>query len=434
MFEWLKKNRLSISLFMILVAGLLTRIYFVDKVVVGDLMNYAEWGQRLVESGPKNLYFSQGWYYSVPVYPPLSIWTFSGMFWLNEHRYVLAQLHNIIKIPPSIFIIYFYKWGYIFLLKLPSILADLGLSLVVYKLIFSLTKDRKRSLAGLLFYIFSPVTIFISGAWGQTDSIVALLGIFSFLLLIKKNYIFSIPVLFLSIYYKPSWAILGPFYLYILYMQKPKVSQLFLGGILTLLIFIISTAPFSEGNVFTYGWKLFRERYPLPIGIDGKASISAFNFQTIFFKIDIDYSHEKLFGITSGRWGILFYALVNVVAAINFKKQKSKLLGMLSGIFIVGMGSFIFMATMLERYFFPALVPMAVLMFSKPKILLWCVLMNIIFAANILYSFYHRGSDEISRPFTNSNFLLMRALSLLQVIGFTLITRNLLNFKHESRI
>src|SRR5512141_127781 len=111
MANWLKKHKLNISIFFILLAGLLIRTYFVNKVVVGDLLNYVEWGHRFAETGGKNFYFSEGWYYSVPVYPPVSILTFAAMDVLNQHRYVLAQLHNVIKFPPAVFIVYFYEWG-----------------------------------------------------------------------------------------------------------------------------------------------------------------------------------------------------------------------------------------------------------------------------------------------------------------------------------
>lgn len=425
MVNWLKKYKLNISIFFILLAGLLIRTYFVNKVVVGDLLNYIEWGQRFAVSGGKNFYFSDGWYYSVPVYPPVSILTFAAMDVLNQHRYVLAQLHNLTKFPPSAFIVYFYEWGSIFLAKLPGMLCDLGLSLLIYKLIFKLTKNTKKSLAGLLFFLFNPLTIFISGAWGQTDSVVGLLGLLSFLALLDGNIILSMPLLFLSIYFKPSWLIFGPFYLFIVYLTKPKISQFVTGILLTVLLFVVTTAPFSDGNVFSYGWKLFRERYPLPVGIDGKASISAFNFHTIFFKIDIDYSHEKLLGIADSKWGTFSFLAVYIYALINFAKQKNRLMGMLAGLFTIGMGSFTFMPTMLERYFYPGFAPLIILAFSKPKILAGLVLANLILIANAVYSFYRRSSDEIGRPFVNNNFLVIRILSVLQVINYFYLNKKI---------
>ena len=401
-----------------MIIGFLVRAYFIDKVVVGDLMNYAEWGQEIFVRGTNNYYYSDKWYYSTPVYPPISIFTFAGAYWLNEHRYILAQLHNITKIPPADFIIYFYQNGYIFLLKLLPIICDLLLSVLVYKLIFKLTKSYKKSFLGLIFFVLNPISIFISGAWGQTDSIVGILGIYSFLLLLDKKIAFSIPLLFTSLYFKPSWAIFVPFYLFLVYKTKPNFKHFVLGSLAALTIFVVTTAPFSDTNVFAYGWKLFREKYPLPIGIDGKASISAFNFQTIFLRLDIDYSHEKIMGVRSSFLGTIFYLIINYLAFKNFNKQKNKLFGMLSGIFMIGFGSFLFMATMLERYFFPAFVPMTVIMFSGINVFLEIVLINLILAANIIYSFYRRGSDEIAHPFIDNNFLLIRVLSLVQVSVF----------------
>lgn len=421
--RWLKKNEFNVLILLLLVLGFFTRTYFVDKVIVGDLMNYAEWGTRLTERGPRGFYFSEGWYYSIPVYPPVALWTFAGLHWLNEQRFLLPELHNITRFPPAAFIIYFYKWGNILLLKLPTILADLGLSLIIYKLILSLTGNKKSGILGMLFYLFNPITIFVSGAWGQTDSVVAVLGLISFLLLLKGNAAASIPIMFLGLYFKPSWAIFGPFYLYLLYYFRPKLSSVVLGAFFAIFIFVLTTQPFSEGSVLQYGWKLFRERYPLPIGIDGKASISAFNFQTIFFRLDIDYAREKLLAISAGTWGLVFYVLFNIFAFVNFDRQKNRLFGLVSGLFAIGMGSFLFMATMLERYFFPAFAPMLVLAFARPKILWAVVLSSFILAANIVYSFYRRGSDEIYHFFIDNNFLLIRLASALQVAIYFFILK-----------
>lgn len=414
--SWLENNKFFVGIFFVFILGFLVRIYFVDKVVVGDLMNYAEWGQVLATRGPQNYYFSEGWYYSIPVYPPLSIWTFSAAFWLNEHKYVLAQLHNFIKLPPAAFIVYFYKWGYIFLLKLPGILADLGLAFIIFKLIFKLTKNRTKAIWGSVFYLFNPITIFISGAWGQTDSVVALFGMVSFLLLLENKMTLSLPVLFLSLYFKPSWAIFGPFYLYLIYLLRPSFRQIVGGIIFSFLLFVLLTAPFSDGNVISYGWKLFKERYPLPIGIDGKASISAFNFHTIFWRIDVDYSHEKLLFLKSSNWGIIFYLFVNLFAMNFVRKSKDKLYGTLVGLYSVGMGSFLFMATMLERYFFPGFAPLIILTFIRPKIVFQSVAINFILITNIVYSFYRRGSDELYHFFIDRNYVAMRILSLVQVL------------------
>lgn len=410
MVNWFKKNLTTVLVVLILILGFFLRIYSVDKDIQGDVLVYKEWGQRLFQNGPKDFYYSDNWFYSSPNYPPIGQLAFSAVMWLNDKRFLLAQLHNLIKIPPADFIIYFYKWGDILMLKLLPILSDLGLGFVIYKIIIKITKNKIKGILGMCFFILNPLTIFLSGVWGQTDSVVALISTLSFLLLLNKNIIFSIPLMFLGLYFKFSWATLIPLYIFVLFKTKPKILHVLVGFLLSAAIFFLATQPFTDGNVISYGWKLFWDKYPIPFGVGGKASVSAFNFHTIFWKLDIDFY--------KGGWAIFVYAFFNIVAMFNFVKQQNKLLGMISGIFIAGMASFLFMPSMLERYFFPAYPAMVILAFSNIKLLVNLLIANLIFFANIVYAFYRRQSDEIYHIFIDINFLLIKTLSIIQTMVF----------------
>jgi len=423
-----KKYRKTILLLVLLLVGFLIRIYFVEKVVKGDILAYLEWGQKLVQLGFKDYYSRGGWYFTPPVYPPFAQLVFGGLYWLYDHKYVLAQLHNIIRFPPAAFIIYFYKYGDLLIMKLPGILSDLGLSLVVYKIILSLTKNVKKAFLGLSLFLFNPVTIFISGVWGQTDSFVALLGMLSFLALNSGRVMISIPLLFLSLYFKPSLGVFIPFYFYLLYTTKPKFSSILKGVAISLVLFLAITLPFANGNFIGFADFYIKHRLQLPLGI--MASNSAFNFQTIFFKIDRDFGSAKLFGVTSNTIGATFYILVNIITLYFVGKQKNKTMGLVVGFFMIGMGSFLFMSAMLERYFFPAFAPLVILMVVRPKLLFSLIVMNLILFANLVFAFYRRGSDEIDHPFTNNNFLLIRVLSTIQV-SIYLFASKMLQSKRE---
>lgn len=418
----MEKKTKYLIIFIILLAGFLLRVFLVDKSVVGDMLVNAEWGQKIVEGGTKAQYYRSDWYYTPPVYPPFSQLFFGGAYYLFENKYVIAQLHNQIKFPPSSFIIYFYKYGYYLLLKLPGILADLGLSIIVYKVILKLTGNIKKSFLGMSFYIFNPVAIFLSGVWGQTDSFVALLSIASFLLLNSGNVFISMPILLLSLYFKPSWAIFIPLYIFMIYIRKPSTKSIIFGMIASLVVFLIITIPFAQGSVIDFTWSLWTQKIPLPIGLIGKASNSAFNLYTIFTKIDITPSPKYL--------GLLFYLFINIFAFGVVKKQKNTILGLFTALFIIGIGTFLFMTSMLERYFFPGLVPFIILTFSRPKLFLSLIAMNIVFFANIIWSFYRRTSDEIGRPFVENNFLLIRILSLIQVWMYLSVSK-MVQFKRE---
>ena len=423
----LKKHRQTIFLFLLLVLGFLVRVFFVPYWVKinGDMLLYADWGEKFWEYGSQGFYFYKQWYYAPPNYPPIISLIYGGAFWLFEHKYVLAQIHNTIKVIPAVFIIYFYEHGYILLLKLPAILADLGLSLVIYKLLSKFTKDKKKAMIGMCFYLFNPVTIFLSGVWGQTDSLIALFALLSFITLINGKTFISLPLFFVSLYIKPNWAIFIPFYIFLVLIKRPKFRQLLTGGLLAFVIFIITTQPFAQDGVLSFASWLFGARIFPTARVAYKASVSAFNFHTIFLQIDYALENTKIAGIPANILGIISFAVINLVSFSYVKKRKISLFSVIFALFTIGFGSFLFLTNMLERYFFPAFVPMIIVMFTKPKAFIWGVLINIVVFANLVFAFFRRSMDEIANPFTNNNFLLMKALSAVNVASFLLFLKNL---------
>jgi Gpi18-like mannosyltransferase len=418
--DFFKKHKKVLLLGLILVVAFILRLFLVDKIIVGDLLAYLEWGQRYRDWGGEAFYFGKHpWLYSAPNYPPISTWIFAGLSWLFERRYWTAQLHNLIKFPPAVFIIYYYKYGEILLYKLLPIFSDLGLGVIIFAVINKLTKNYTKAIWGAAFFLLNPVTIFLSGGWGQTDSFVALVGIISFLLLSSKKYALSMLLFFFGMYFKPTWGLMVPFYLYVLYLKKPPLKSVLLGLLLMTVTLVIVSFPFAEGNLFLFTKKVWFDRYFLPIKSAGRASSSAFNFMTIFLKIDRDLFNAKILGlIPANLFGLLSYLVVNVFAFKYVKEHQNQLLSILVGLFVIGMGSFLFMSNMLERYFFAAYVPMIIVMFCEFKTFLWGLILNLILTANLFWSFYRRSSDEIDHPFTNNNFLLIRILSTMGVVSF----------------
>jgi len=420
-------NRKLLIIFF-LTLGFLVRTLFVKEGLNTDITVFAEWGEGFWERGAKNFYSKEGWYYTFPAYPPPSNLIFAFLSYLNEHRYILAQIHNTVKVIPADFIIFFGKtvpldplnqnYGYYLLLKLLPILSDLGISLLVYKIIFDITKHKVKSLLGFLLYLFNPVTVFLSGVWGQTDSFVSLFGFLAFVLIYYKKIYLSLPFFFLSLYLKPAWAIFIPIYLWILYLSKPKISHILTGGFLTLMIYLVTTTPFSNGNLIDFTKTMvFGYVSPFSKGT-AKASISAFNFYTIFFKIDRDLATKTIMGIPLNHIGIIIYTLINFFTFSYIKKEKNKLLAIVLGIFSVGLGSYLFLTNMLERYFFSAFAPLVILGATNSKFLKSLLIVNLILFANLIWAFYRRSSNEIDHPFTNYNFLLIRVLSLFLVIVY----------------
>jgi len=419
-----------ISLLVVVLIGFLIRLYFTRFGNFGDIVVFAEWGRRFWDLDLKEFYFDKNWYYSFPTYPPASILLYAGLYWLYDKRFVLAEIHNAVKIIPASFIIYFsepvpkdpflYGFGYFLLLKLPSILADLGIGLLIYKIVFDITKSINRAFLGLISFIFNPITIFISSVWGQNDSLVSFFGLFAFILLIYKKVWLSIPLLFISLYLKPNWIIFIPVYVLLVYLIKPNYRQLFYGIVLSILVYFITTLPFSRGNIFVFTKEIVLSNIlPSAKGV-GKASVDAFNFYALFYKIDSTPASSKLVGVPLSFFGILAYLVFVFQSFKNIVKTKTKELyfSIILSLYLMGMGIFIFSTGMLERYFFPALAPLIIIMFTKKPTLLPGILLQVVLFLNLIFAFYRRSSGTIDHIFTDGNMLLIKILSLLNILLF----------------
>src|SRR3989304_5770901 len=317
-----KKKEFLIAFFIF--AGLLVRLFYAPQFVVesGDIRLYADWGEKLIIYKPINFYTYPNWVYAPPNYPPLLSLIYGVAFWIYERKYYLAQLHNLIRIPPAIIIKFFYTHGYFVLLKLPGILADLGVSLLIYKFILEISKKTKAATLGLLFYLFNPVSIFLSSVWGQTDSLIAFMGLLSFYALYRGKIVLSLPLLFTSLYIKPNWGVFIPLYIFLLIVAKLKLENL----------------------IFS--------------------------------------------------------------------------------LFIIGFGAYLFLTNMLKRYFFAAFIPMIILMFSRPKLFVYGVLINIAVFANVFYAFFRRSKQVLAELFASLNFLPVRLFSAMNVLSFFLFLRS----------
>jgi hypothetical protein len=121
-----KLNKMAVLFFI----ALTLRLGLVFTAYHGDLNNNISWGTLAVERGLSGFYGSSDaddWEYSAPNQPPLSILMFAGVrvVWQVVEN-VSWWLNNNISIFPSPFIWFWEGRGMILLIKLPGILADLG--------------------------------------------------------------------------------------------------------------------------------------------------------------------------------------------------------------------------------------------------------------------------------------------------------------------
>ena len=166
----------------ILAGGLLLRVLlafvlFPKQGFSTDMQLFASWATTLARVGPGSFYATA----TGADYPP-------------GYLYILWLLGNA---PASALPL---------LLKVPAILADLGIALIVYVAARRSLGERAGLIAAAL-YLFIPVTWYDSALWGQVDAVGALLLIASLVLLIEKQSEAAIALAVLAILVKPQEAI-----------------------------------------------------------------------------------------------------------------------------------------------------------------------------------------------------------------------------------
>lgn len=114
---------------------------------------------------------------------------------------------------------------YNLVIKIPIIIANIGLAYLVADVILKNNGDLVSARNAWIFMLFNPFLIYAGAAWGQIDSIVAVLALSAIVLLFSGNYTFSAFLLALAISFKPIALPLAiiPF----LFLYRKSIRQTF---------------------------------------------------------------------------------------------------------------------------------------------------------------------------------------------------------------
>ncbi len=164
-------------------------------------------------------------------YPPL---------WPLLLGFIYRLTYNIV---PNLFL-------YNFAIKVPVIISNIGLAYVTKMLMQRLNMPKKTVQFAWLFLLFNPFTLLTTTAWGEFDTLIALLCVTSLYFLSKGKVVKSSVLLALSVVLKPiSIPLLGlP-----LFFSTPKNRQKNVIYILILLVMVLALwfLPFN-----LLGWTL----------------------------------------------------------------------------------------------------------------------------------------------------------------------------------
>lgn len=320
----IEKSNVKFIVFTLLMAGLLFRISLgtVMQGYSGDINLFKSWATSAANSLSKFYSSSKS-----SDYPPLYI-------------YVLAMVGKIASIGSM-------SKYYILLLKLPSILADVTTSYLIYK-IAKKHLSLEMSILLAAFYIFNPAIFINSTLWGQVDSFFTLIVISAVYMLSQKKLGFATLLFTLGVLMKPQGIIFLPVLFFELVKQR-KIKSFLKAAVIAIIAAIAIILPFSINKDPLWIFKLYSSsvaEYPY-------ASLNAFNFFSL-----IGANHVKdtstLFLLSYHNYGMIFIVLVTLFSWYIYIKGKDSTIAAASALIIMA-GVFTFSVGMHERYLFPAI-------------------------------------------------------------------------------
>jgi Gpi18-like mannosyltransferase len=410
----------------VVVGALILRLMLVFSAYHGDLNNNISWGTLAVERGLRDFYdppsqsFGEvSWPYSAPNQPPLTILMFAGsrLVWQVIEN-VSWWLNNNFKIFPSPFIWFWESKGMILLIKLPSILADLGIGLLIYK--YLIKKKKKLALSLTSIWLFNPVIWYNSSVWGQTDSIVNLLGLIAVVFLIDKDLIKFSAFYTLSLLFKGSLAIFGPILLVIAINQRRSIkSWLYASFCVLLTIIVVSIWFHPRLDFFTWLINLYKDRI-LP-GEIGYLTANAFNF---WWLVDPGKTLDSIiyFGLSARTWGITFL-LIGIISIISWLRRRVNDKKIFISLILVSLISFLFMTRIHGRYMYPLFPYATILLGFVPLLVLPYIILIFTHFLNLYFLFWYPPFKSLELLFVHSSF--MQVISVINILIFLYLFRQL---------
>jgi dolichyl-phosphate-mannose-protein mannosyltransferase len=314
-----------------------------------DIGTFSSWALNMAARGPWDFY-QEGYFAD---YPPLYMY----VLW------VVGGLANLFKLQSGSF-------GFLVLLKLPSIIADFLSAWVLFRI----AKRRglgKEGAIGALLLLFNPVYLINSSFWGQVDSIftlVLLLGIDALEDTERKErgYPLAGALYALAILLKPQALLVAPVGLAALICNaRGKVLLKTIGA------FILAAAlPAIPFLIFKGPLYIF-SLYGGTLGSYNYMSLNAFNLYTLM-GLNWAPTSTKILGITGNTlaWALVLSSLIPIIVTI-FKSRKDGVLLWAAG--AIFLAFFTLAPKMHERYLFPMLIfTLAAAIISKDR-RLWLI-------------------------------------------------------------
>ncbi len=407
----------------LLLLGFVVRMLFVRSTgFQTDVSTFEAWAISVHENGLANFYTKTGF----ADYPPgyLYILGLIGALWapFRTHDPGFSMLAVLVK--------------------MPSILADIG----VGALLFALGRRFAApaiAFGAAAFYIFNPATIFNSADWGQVDSISAGLALLATFFLLKSDdapadrVSWQIPVAWVTFAYslliKPQAAVLIPIFIAFAFTDRARMRARVTGtaiGIVAALIFaILVVEPFHPSNpVAAIGWLL--QRYSVGSSVYDYNTVNAFNLWAI--RGDLwEKDSQAILGLPQYYWGIGLVLAALALIVWRYVQDRTSA-ALLESSALALLAFFVLATRMHERYIFDGVLFTIACIPITRRYLWGAIVLSIVLFANLIYSMQYLTAVTGGMPGANphnlwglgTQFFALLAVGTFFVLGYAYLGGN----------
>lgn len=328
----------KVGLSILLAVGLVIRLALALLPGFGiDVGTFQAWAYDLANTGPNDFYrpglfadYAPGYLYVL---------------------YFLGELNKQFTFTPD---------QYSFVIKLPSIAADLASAYLIYRLL-----DDQRAhvrLGAVALYVLFPASLLIGAVWGQVDSLLAFFVLLSIYFLRRGQPIAGGVAYVVAFLVKPQAIAALPFLAFWVLRNYPPRVWVQVSVVSTIAGLAIITPFFEESP-----WELY-DVLNESAGVYPFSAFHSYNFWAIFHYNQSD--SVEFLALTHQIWGFILYGASTGI--ILYSMRRSEGTGALClGTSLCMLAFYMFVTRMHERYVFGFFLPFLVACVYYRSAVLW---------------------------------------------------------------
>ncbi|MDR2515318.1 MAG: phospholipid carrier-dependent glycosyltransferase [Christensenellaceae bacterium] len=401
--------RLALRVGLILALGLRLVLSIKIEGYGVDYSCFTAWAARMADVGPLGFYAED--YFAD--YPPgyfYILWPIG----LLRNFFALSQESLALKL----------------LIKLPSVLADLGAACLIYALLRKRAGENAAAFAALGF-AFLPAIWLDSAMWGQVDGILSLLLLLSLYFYDREKPLPASLIYGLAVLFKPQALLFGviplfAFALRILNDKKQGFKELGACALSALALILALSFPFV---LRAGGYQYLLDLYLNTLGSYPYATVNAMNLFGLLGGNWVDQTLASPLGLSWQALGLIGMGLSLAFSFFVFFKGREKRAIPLAAACLL-LGVFVLGVRMHERYMFPilALLFLAALEYDDRRLLLCLAGLSATNAINIFIVLSHEhvtAGDRVTQLLIGLANLFLLGLLWFTALRLCLRKRNL---------